>query len=369
MERRVNGKTTRRTLGKATGPASIGADTARKLKIDHSSELQQGIDRLDIKRKAKRESVAQAVTFKDALTDYVKNKRRTKDNLSLKARTQTDYLGMVAAPRPMLNGRSTKAGELFTISNKSIHRINAADIRDIYQLALSQSQRRADYSMQVLRAVLNWHGIQVENNPLTNLIAGKDRIRIMSPRGNPKPIPPEKLSAWWHAACNAGSTNVGGSALAGDYYRLRLLTGARQAEILPLTVADVDLTGGRLTLRDTKNRTDHSIVLSTQALEIVKKQCQGKKPTARLFPIEDPRKTLKAINLAVGLGPLAVQGHDLRDTFASVAEPLVSYLTLKRMMNHSDTGDVTGQSYVAISESQLRNAWQAVADFVARPIL
>jgi integrase len=226
--------------------------------------------------------------------------------------------------------------------------------------------RRAGYAVSVLRAVLNWHGIQVENNPLGNTVAGKDRIRIASPKGKPKPIPPERLAAWWQAACAAGSDKVGGSALAGDFYRLRLLTGTRGIELHKLKVAEVDLTGSRLTLRDTKNRTDHTIMLSTQALEIVTRQCDNKKPTDLVFPLADPRKTLQAINKAAGLEPLQVQSHDLRDTFASVAEPLVSYLTLKRMMNHADSGDVTADSYVGTSEAQLRGGWQTVADFVTK---
>jgi integrase len=60
--------------------------------------------------------------------------------------------------------------------------------------------------------------------------------------------------------------------------------------------------------------------------------------------------------------------HDLRATFASVAEELVSAYTLKRMMNHAETGDVTGAHYIGKSEAQLRAGWQAVADFIAGPV-
>ena len=59
-----------------------------------------------------------------------------------------------------------------------------------------------------------------------------------------------------------------------------------------------------------------------------------------------------------------MQGHGLRDTFASIAEELVSGAALKKMMNHAAGGDVTLGSYVGKSEAQLRNAWQTVADFI-----
>ena len=124
------------------------------------------------------------------------------------------------------------------------------------------------------------------------------------------------------------------------------------------------MVGARIVLRNTKNRSDLTLLLSKQTLEIVKTNIKGKKPEDPLFPVHDPRKTLQAINVAAGMDPMACQGHDLRDTFASVAEELVSGYTLKRMVNHMDVGDVTGAHYVGKSESQLRAGWQTVADFI-----
>ena len=129
----------------------------------------------------------------------------------------------------------------------------------------------------------------------------------------------------------------------------------------PITVGDVDRRAGRVVLRDTKNRADHKLLLSTQALEIAKRNCAWRKPEEPLFPIVDARKTLAWINERAGT---KVQGHGLRATFASIAEELVSSALLKRMMNHATAGDVTLGHYVAKSEAQLRAGWQAVADFV-----
>lgn len=49
-------------------------------------------------------------------------------------------------------------------------------------------------------------------------------------------------------------------------------------------------------LRDTKNRTDHTLLLSKQAPAIVKHYAKGKKPADKLFSVVDARKTLEAIN-------------------------------------------------------------------------
>jgi integrase len=113
--------------------------------------------------------------------------------------------------------------------------------------------------------------------------------------------------------------------------------------------------------RDTKNRSDHKLLLARQAQEIASRYCAGRKPDEILFPIVDARKTLAWINTQAKTN---VQGHGLRDTFASIAEELVSGAVLKRMLNHSTADDVTLGHYVGKSEAQLRAGWQIVADFV-----
>lgn len=371
MERRVDGKTVRRTLGKASGAGAISSDAARKLKIDTSSELQQGIDRSAQRREAAKVEKVQAVTLAEALQTYVKRQRRAKDGLPLKERTKADYLGMLEPGKPKKDGSFGPDGGLYALAKKSIHKITAKEINDLYEELSERSQRQATYAMQVLRAVFNWHGVRIPDNPLSKDVAGKNRIKLPGTTGKPSPIPPEYLGAWWRAACNAGSSEVGGSTLAGDYYRFRLLTGTRGVEVLgdtygnePIKVRDVDLVGGRIRLSDTKNRSDHLLLLSKQALEIAARNVEGRRPTERLFPVADPRRTLQCINKAAGLPPGSIQGHHLRATFASVAEELVSTYTLKRMINHADGGDVTGAHYIGKGENQLRTAWQIVADFI-----
>jgi integrase len=361
-ERRVDGKTVRRTLGKAAGPAAISTDTARKLMLTVSSELQTGVDRAVIKREKAKEEKQEGITLAAALAEYVKGKRRGKDGLPLKERTKADYMAMVEAGKKRKDGKPYANGPLFDLAAKSIYKITADDIRKVYKALEAKSQRQATYAMQVLRACLNWHGVAVPESPLAKTTAGKDRIILAATTGDPKPIPPEKLGAWWTAA-TARAGNAGA-----DGCRLIVLTGARPGEIFEsefepgLLVQDVDLTGGRMVLLDTKNRKDHTVILSTQALEILRHHCAGKKPDKLVFDVKDPRKALDAINDEAGV--VGITPHKLRHTFASVAEELVSGYALKRMINHSEGNDVTGNNYVGKSENQLRVAWQTVADFI-----
>jgi integrase len=371
-ERRVAGKTVRRTLGKAAGRGAISSTAARELALDISSELAKGVDRSEIQRDARKADalVKQEIllTFGVALKEYVEQKRRGKDGLALKERTKQDYLSMIEQGRTRLSGKPMRDGALFSIKDKPLAHLTADDMRDLYADALSRGTRQAVYCMQVLRAVLNWHGAKVPDNPLSKDVAGRKRIVLAQTKGKPNPIRPEYLGAWYRAACKVSASTTDD---AGDYLRFQLLTGCRGVEIKgdaydnePIKVKDVDLTGARIVLRDTKNRADHALLLSSQALEIVKRNITGKKPNTPLFAVNDARDALHTINAAAGLDPAAHSGHDLRATFASVAEELVSSYTLKRMLNHSEGGDVTGGHYIEKSETQLRAGWQAVADFI-----
>jgi len=256
-------------------------------------------------------------------------------------------------------GKMRVEGELFDLANTSIYRITADEMRGVYRRASARGARRGAYAMQVLRAVLNWHGVKVPGNPLSRDVAGKDRIVLAPSAGKPSPIPPELLGAWWRAASErAGSA-------AADYYRFIVLTGARPGEAAAITLRFVDRKGSRITLIDTKNRSDHVLLLSAQAAEIVRAHMKRRSQGSKLFDIADGRKPLGMINKAAGTN---VAAHDLRATFASVAEDLVSAYTLKRMLNHANTADVTGGHYVRKSETQLRAGWQSVADFISQSI-
>jgi integrase len=377
MGRRVDGKSKRVTLGKASGPNAISAEAARKLMIERSSELQQGIDRVARAREQRKQEQAEAVTLAEAVAEYVKKKRRSKDGLPLKARTRADYLAMVAEGKLFANGAKAHDGELHALAHKSIYRIAAADIRQAHEAVFKRSERRAAYAMQVLRAVLNWFGVKVPDNPLGRDVAGRDRIVLPQPKAKGLPIPPERIGAWWKAACAAGTDEVGGSREAADYLRFALITGVRPGEGLGdkyvdgILIRDVDLAGARVVLRDPKNRKDHTVLLSRQALEIVARymdrnedgQRVAKKLTERLFSVGDPKKTLAAINKAAGV---RVTPHGLRKTFASIADAYVPGDAAKRMINHVDARNVTAVHYIHRSEAELRRAWQMVADFIEK---
>ena len=371
--RRINGKTVIRVLGTAIGAGSISADAARKLFQTVNNELNNGIDRTEVQRKKAREEKITGLTFKDALDEYLKEKRRGKDGLPLKERTKFDYLQLIKEGKVAKTGKPFADGPLFCIANLPLNKITAEHMRKIYKV--TPGQRVKIYAMQVLRAVLNWHGIEIEGNPLSKSTAGKLRIAMPATNGKPTPIPQKSLAQWWQAATDAANNHpVPISKSAADGLRFMLLTGARPGEVFGskfgddvidgLLVANVDFKNGIVKLPDTKNRTDHLIYLSRQATEILTVNCKDKIGKAKVFDLIDPGKTLDFINSQAGTP--GISPHKLRHTFTSVAEELVSGYALKKMVNHINMADVTGTHYVQKSETQLRDAWQTVADFITK---
>jgi integrase len=359
LERRVDGKTTRRTLGKAAGPGAISAEAAREIKIETSSLLQKRQDPLAAKREARKTQVRESVTLSAALEEYVEGKVRS-DGLGLSLRTKADYLELIRSNALGRDGKPLTDGPLAPIAGKSIHKITAGDMRDVYERTHRHSKRQAVYAMQVLRAVLNWHGVQVQDSPLAKTTPGRYRIVLPPTKGKPRPITPERLGAWWRAA--SSRTGVAGA----DALRFLLLTGCRPGEVIGnetkggLRVRDVDLVGGRATV-EPKRRVQHTILLSRQALQILEAACKGKKPSDKVFAISTPRTTLGNINKEAGVTGISPQ--KLRQTFVSVADELLPTSTRKLLVNHS-TKDIAEEHYIGKSEAQLRAAWQKVADFI-----
>lgn len=355
-QRRVGSKTVRRTLGKVSGAAAISADAARRLQLDVSSELQNGRDRLEERREARKAERADALTFERALREYVEKKRRAKDGKPLKVRTKADYLAMVEPAGTTKTGKPTRAGELWSIAKRSIWRLTAQDIRDLHAELADRGERRQTYAMQVTRAVLRFFGVTIEGNPLSPTTAGAKRVTLAPSRGNPTAIPSHRLAVWWAAACAIDT-------LSADQLRFELLVGCRPGEVSTVRVRQFDHHARTVTFLDTKNRLDHVALLSRQAFEIAAKHAKGKRLDDPLFGVADTGKTLQAINAASGVSK-AITPHKLRHTFATVADELVPGRMLRALLNHTSGEDTADVHYIDRDRARLRAAWQTVADHI-----
>jgi len=156
-----------------------------------------------------------------------------------------------------------------------------------------------------------------------------------------------------------------------DYLMLLLFSGLRRTEAATLSWDDVDF--AQRVIRISAQKTKSGRRLDLPMSDIVRNMLVARRALGRdrfVFPavgkgghIAEPKFPLARIAAATGI---RVSCHDLRRTYASVAESAdISPMALKRLLNHSAGADVTS-GYIVMSLERLRDAAQRVADEMAR---
>ena len=112
------------------------------------------------------------------------------------------------------SGRKSPDGGLHLLAHKPVSEITADDIRNGYATVERRSPNNAMYAMRVRpRPSAGMASSSLITLYLEILLAA---AASSSQRGgNPSPVPPESLGAWWRAALGAPS------AVASDYYRFQ----------------------------------------------------------------------------------------------------------------------------------------------------
>lgn len=150
---------------------------------------------------------------------------------------------------------------------------------------------------------------------------------------------------------------------------LILLTELRRTEAASLRWSNVDLKGKIITLIDTKNRGNHVLPMSdflVQLFERRSKQAQSEyvfPATIGIGHIVEPRKTMLKVVESSGVDFTL---HDLRRTFITTAESLdISSYSLKRLLNHKNSNDVTA-GYLVIDVERLRKPMQQITNYILK---
>lgn len=159
------------------------------------------------------------------------------------------------------------------------------------------------------------------------------------------------------------------------FFRLVLLTGARRSEMLGLQWRDVSIERKTITFRDTKNGEDHTIPLSTAALDELRDLPRvdgnphvfvGRVEGAPLRSVQKAwqRIRARACDLArdagVDVDVSDVTIHDLRRTCGAwLATAGYSELLIARVLNHS-IRSVTS-IYARVADDAIRDALEAYA--------
>lgn len=234
------------------------------------------------------------------------------------------------------------------------------------------SPARANLEVRYLKAVINFAtaAYRVNNrptittNPAGIVGANKQTFRVERRSGH---LAPHELRTWLAAVQGLDSEWA-------DFFLTLIATGLRRQEALDLRWEDIDLLGGTLTVQDPKNHQRHTLPLPTRTWEmlVARKSRYDARPKAKqigfVFSDEygdrmtNPRYAVA--NMKKLTSGLDVNPHDLRRTFATIASELdFGAYTIKRLMNHSDGGDVTA-GYIRTSMTKLRQSIQQIEDVI-----
>lgn len=339
--RKVAGRVLRVTLGRYP---DLTPEQAKKAALSALSSLASGVNPTDTKRTDK----AKVITLAEVLTDYLTARK------TLKPRTVKDIHAAFREVCPEW-------------LDKPLVKITAGKVEKQHREHAARSKARANVAMRYLRALFNFAAAKykdsdgepiIKHNPVKILSEVRAWHRVDRRKTL---IKAHELGGWVNAVLDLPEGHR-------DYFMVLLLTGLRRNEAMGLTWADVDLTGRTLTIRDPKNHNDHTLPLSDYLLDLFtrRKSCalsefvftdEGGRRVSNLRYAQDRIEKASGVKFTP---------HDLRRTFATIAESIdIPAYALKRLLNHADGADVTA-GYLVVTPERLRDPMQRITDYVLK---
>lgn len=342
FERRIKGPVRRITLGRFE---DLTIARARRKAERMAGEIADDQDPIANRKRTKLERI----TLGRVLDDYLAARK------DLKPRTVEDYRMVTRW------GFSDWLARPLTIITKE-------QVATRHTVLGKRSPARANNAFRVLRALFNYAIALYEDQDGDSILAsnpvsvlGQTRAWYRIERRN-RYLKDHELAPWYEATLTIDNETTR------DYLHFLLFTGLRKSEGLRLRWGDVDLEDRTLKIDDTKNRVPHILPLS-DFLEAMLRRRSADQCGPYVFPGNEPGKHLveprRGIERVVRLSGVAFGCHDLRRTFATIAERLdLSAFTLMRLINHKRfMSDVTA-GYIGGDIERLREPMQRIASYM-----
>lgn len=315
---------------------TMSVETAREEAGKVLGKILNGIDPVAEKRKVRAESM----TLGELLSRYL-------DGRDLKPKTKIDYTIKLKMGFP----------DWLTMPASKI--TEAMILRRHRELTDKFANDSTNGIFRSLRLVIRF-GVAIgaiESSPVA--ILSNARLWHRSHRKD-RVIPSDKLGVFLRGV--RSMPNIQDQAM----LQIMLFSGLRLSEVLGLRWDDVDLTRRILTVRDTKNHTNHSMPIAEPLVPVLIELNDQTGDTPLVFTTTGkqrsyPKKTImRAIKITgVEFGP-----HDCRRTFATISEAVGCPTTLtKRLLNHITDRDVTG-GYIKTEMDTLRQAVSKIAAYI-----
>lgn len=333
-----NGKTMQRvTLGRFP---DLTVSEAQKMAQTALTDLAQGINPTAAKRTEK----VKRLTLSELMTKYIEQK-----GLKLSAGTAADY--------------QKKLGEGFPDwLNKPINAITREMVAKRHK-DLPGNSTSKDNKMRILRLLMNSAlALKIIDESPTDVLKKAELDLWSKPTRKSRIIPADKLHDWYEAVLQLTNPK------AKTYLLLLLYTGLRANEALHLEWKNVDFKNDTLTVMDAKNHSNFTTYVPLQLKPYLRNLQEFTGGNTFVFPGDNaegvmaiPRRPLDQVTLKTGV---EFSSHDLRRTFATIAEAsLLRETIIKRLLNHTTDNNVTG-GYIRTEANTLKQAIDQIAGFI-----
>jgi integrase len=337
LKRMANGKLQRVTLGKFP---DVSVSDARKMAQSALTGLAQGINPTEKKRTDK----IKKMTLSELMAKYIEQK-----GLKLSSGTAADYQKKLNEGFPDWLDKPVN-----TITREMV----AARHKNLPGNSITK-----DNKMRILRLLMRYAlALKIIEESPTDILKKSELALWSKPTRKSRIIPADSLKDWYEAVLQLSNPK------AKTYLLLLLYTGLRANEALHLEWKNVDFKNDNLTVMDTKNHSNFTTYIPIQLKPYLRNLFEVTGDNIFVFPGDNadgvmaiPRWPLDQVTLKTGV---EFSSHDLRRTFATIAEAsLLPETIIKRLLNHTTDNCVTG-GYIRTEANTMKQAIDRIAGFI-----
>ena len=337
LKRMANGKLQRVTLGKFP---DVSVSDARKMAQSALTGLAQGINPTEKKRTDR----IKKMTLSELMAKYIEQK-----GLKLSSGTAADYQKKLNEGFPDWLDKPVN-----TITREMV----AARHKNLPGNSITK-----DNKMRILRLLMRYAlALKIIEESPTDILKKSELALWSKPTRKSRIIPADSLKDWYEAVLQLTNPK------AKTYLLLLLYTGLRANEALHLEWKNVDFKNDNLTVMDTKNHSNFTTYIPIQLKPYLRNLFEVTGGNIFVFPGDNadgvmaiPRWPLDQVTLKTGV---EFSSHDLRRTFATIAEAsLLPETIIKRLLNHTTDNCVTG-GYIRTEANTMKQAIDRIAGFI-----
>ena len=334
LKRMPTGKLRRITLGKWP---EVSVSEARKMAQATLTDMAKGINPSEKKRREK----IKKITLSELMSDYIEQK-----GLKLRASTAADY------QKKLKEGFSDWLDKPVTAISREMVAMR--------HKKLPGNSTSKDNKMRILRILMRYaQTIKIIDESPTDVLKKAELGLWSKPVRKSRIIPADRLKIWYEAVLQINNQKVK------NYIFLLLYTGLRANEALRLQWEDIDFKNDSITVMNTKNGTNFSTYMPLKLKSYLLNLKEHTGYSNYVFPgitadgvMAIPRWPFDQVTLKTGI---KFSSHDLRRTFATIAEAsLLPETIIKRLLNHATDNTVTG-GYIRTEENTLKKAIDRIA--------